>query len=97
MLRTKFADRKYEGELRFFVSLDHDTVESGNHFVSFGPTFALRKVILGPQCELPLTGVRRLLEAYAPAVSVVKARIAFRSFRVVTGQLQTRKDRSAKG
>jgi len=97
MLRTKFADWKYEDELRVFVSLDHDTVESGNHFVSFGPTFALCKVILGPQCELPIGGVRRLLEAYEPAVSVVKARIAFRSFRVVTDQLQARTERLGKG
>jgi hypothetical protein len=96
MLRTKFADWKYEDELRVFVSLDHETVESGNHFVSFGPTFALRKVILGPQCQLPIGDVRRLVKAYSPTVSVMKARIAFRSFRVVTDQVQARAERLAR-
>ena len=32
LVRTKFFDWKYEDEMRLFVELDHDTVESGKYF-----------------------------------------------------------------
>jgi hypothetical protein len=35
LLRTKFADWKYEDEVRLFVGLDQDTIESGCYFYSF--------------------------------------------------------------
>jgi hypothetical protein len=83
LLRTKFYDWKYEDELRAFVHLDPSTAESGLFFFDFGSQLALREVILGPRCFLPLERIRSIVARYDPSVDVVKARIAFTSFRVV--------------
>lgn len=88
LLRTKFSDWRYEDEVRLFVCLDHDTVESGNYFHSFSEALALREVILGPRCDIPIERIRPLVATFAQRVQVIKSRIAFSSFRVI-------KDRSA--
>lgn len=82
LLRTKFSDWKYENEMRIFVDLDHNTVESGRYFYSFSDNLTLREVILGPQCELPIDGIRNMVKEFKPAVKVIKARIAFSRFEV---------------
>src|ERR1700741_1587061 len=48
LLRTKFADWKYEKEMRLFVRLDHSTKESGMYFYDFSKDLQLREVVLGP-------------------------------------------------
>ena len=83
MLRTKFADWRYEDEWRVFVNLDHSTKESGMYFYDFSDVLRLTEVILGPRCELPIERVRALLASSTREVTVRKARIAFESFRVV--------------
>ncbi len=83
LLRTKFADWKYEKEVRLFVQLDHSTRESGMYFYDFSESLQLREVVLGPRCELPISRIRSCVAGFKPAVTVLKARIAFRSFRVV--------------
>lgn len=87
LLRTKFDDWKYEDEMRLFVELDHNTRESGLYFFYFSAQFQLREVILGPRCELPLASIRTIVKDFSPAVTVIKSRIAFRSFRVVKNKL----------
>jgi hypothetical protein len=87
LLRTKFHDWKYEQEMRVFVELHHETHESGMYFYDFSADFQLREVILGPRCEVPIKGVRAMVSGYSPDVSVIKARIAFSSFRVVKDKL----------
>jgi hypothetical protein len=91
LLRTKFADWKYEDEMRLFVALDHDTRESGFYFYSFSDDLVLREVILGPRCEIPITGVRNIVADFDSRVRVVKSRIAFRSFRVIINKSASRK------
>lgn len=83
LLRTKFADWKYEKEMRLFVQLDHSTIESGMYFYDFSENLQLREVVLGPRCELPIARIRSLVSRSTPVVDVIKARIAFKSFRVV--------------
>lgn len=83
LIRTKFYDWKYEAETRLFVQLDHATCESGKYFYSFNKHLVLRDVILGPQCELPLEGVRRIVADLEPKVTVIKSRIAFTKYAVV--------------
>jgi hypothetical protein len=90
LLRTKFHDWRYEKEMRLFVELDHETRESGRYFYDFSPEFALRAVILGPQCEVPIASVRAVVKGYKPSVAVTQARIAFSSFRVVENKVATR-------
>lgn len=83
LLRTKFHDWKYEDELRLFVNLDHETVESGLYFIHFDVSLVLREIVLGPRCELPVGRIRDMVQSYDPEVTVFKSRIAFSSFRVV--------------
>ena len=87
LLRTKFADWKYENEMRLFVELDHDTVESGNYFYSFSDDLVLKEIVLGPRCEIPINGIRSLVENFNQPVRVIKSRIAFSSFRVVENKI----------
>jgi len=90
LLRTKFADWKYEEEMRLFVELDHETIESGCYFSSFTDDLVLREIILGPRCEIPIAGVRNLVANFSNKVRVLKSRIAFSSFRVVEHKIASR-------
>ena len=83
LIRRKFIDWKYEDEMRLFVGLDHDTVESGKYFLSFSEDLMLRKIILGPRCELPIEGVRNIVADFKPPVVVLKSRIAYTRYEVV--------------
>lgn len=91
LLRTKFADWIYEREMRLFVQLDHSTKESGMYFYNFSKNLQLLEVILGPRCELPISRVRRIVADWTPHVDVIKARIAFSSFRVIKNKAASRK------
>jgi len=90
LMRTKFADWKYEDEVRLFVELDPKTIESGMYFYSFSPHITLLEIILGPRCELPITAVRDVVKQFAPRVDVLKARIAFETFSVVKHKIASR-------
>jgi len=92
LLRTKFADWQYEDEVRLFVELDHDTVESGNYFYSFSDDLILKEIVLGPRCEIPINGVRSLVENFNQPIRVIKSRIAFSSFRVVEHKIASREN-----
>lgn len=95
LLRTKFSDWEYEKEMRHFVQLDHATKEAGMYFYDFSAAFALREVILGPRCELPIERVRALVSSYSSSPRVIKARIAFSSFRVIKNKLASRRREEA--
>lgn len=94
LLRTKFFDWKYEDEMRLFVQLDHNTVESGKYFYPFSENLLLREVVLGPRCELPIEGVRSIVSGYDPEVKVLKSRIAFTRFEVLENKNASRADKS---
>lgn len=84
LLYTKFEHWKYEEETRVFVELDSKTIESGCYFYPFGDQLRLREVILGPLCEIPIAQVRALVKnLYKTPVYVMKARLAFKWFKVV--------------
>lgn len=89
--RTKFKDWKYEDEMRYFVYLEEVDAEGGLYFQQFNNDITLREVILGPRCNLPISGIRALVKQFKPAVTVVKARIAYRSFNVVEHRDATRR------
>ena len=89
LLRTKFHDWKYEDEMRLFVQLDPKTIESGRYFYSFSEDLALRQVILGPKCELPIESIRTLVSSFNPTVEVLKSRIAFTRYKVVESKSQS--------
>jgi hypothetical protein len=89
--RTKFVGWKYEDEVRYFVELKEVVAEGPLHFKEFLPDMVLREVILGPNCKLPIDGVRKLVKALKPNVVVIQSRIAFRSFKVVENKVVTRR------
>jgi hypothetical protein len=90
LLTTKFFDWKYEDEMRLFVQLDHATEESGKYFYPFSPNLALRELILGPRCDLPIDGIRNIVARFEPSVIVLKSRIAFTRFGVVENKTASR-------
>lgn len=95
LIRTKFYDWKYEEEFRFFVDLKDDKPESGLYYCAFSEHLCLREVILGPKCELPLAGVRKLVSDLTPDVQVIKSRIAFTRFEVLENKAASRADEVA--
>jgi hypothetical protein len=91
LLTTKFYDWKHEDEMRLFVQLDDATEESGKYFYPFSrKKLSLREVILGPRCELPIDGVRRIVADFEPSVAVLKSRIAFTRFEVRKNEIASR-------
>lgn len=88
--RTKFWDWRYEKEMRLFVGLDRDTLESGMYFCSFAADLALREVILGPRCELRIEAIREMVAEFHPPVDVLKARLSFRQFKVLVDRSASR-------
>ena len=83
LLCTKFSDWIYEEESRFFVSLDILRREGGLHFLEFSPQLALKEVIVGLNCEVPLSSIRHLLREDLDSVRVKKAGLALRVFKVI--------------
>ena len=83
LIRRKFINWKYEDEMRLFVGLDHDTVESGKYFLPFSEDLMLREIILGPRCELPIEGVRKIVADFKPRVVVLKSRMSYIRYAVV--------------
>ncbi len=81
--RTKARDWQYERELRVFVDLARATIEQGLYFRPFGDDLRLAEVILEPRCDRELATIAKLVAATHPGAVVFKARLAFRSFRVV--------------
>jgi hypothetical protein len=83
LIRTKYEHWAYEEEVRAFVELDHSTIEAGSYFHPFDDTIALREVIIGPMCELPIERIREVVHSLYDDVTVIKARLAFKWFEVV--------------
>jgi hypothetical protein len=80
---TKFEHWRYEEEVRLVLGLDEGTNEGGSYFFSFSEDLALREVILGPLCSLPIEGVRALVASLYQNVVVRKAALAYKWYTVV--------------
>jgi hypothetical protein len=80
---TKFADWKYEQEVRMFLSTSITYRENGLEFYEFDPYLKLFKVILGPRCRVPTDEVEAAIRE-KDSVLVLESRLAFQSFRVLT-------------
>ena len=87
LLFTKFADWKYEEEVRMFVNLSDIDPETSLYFADFGDDCQLREVVVGPLCDLTPTQLSEVLgDSTYDGVTITKARLAFNSFRIVTDQ-----------
>jgi len=86
-LKKKFQDWQYEDELRVFTDLHgRDPPETGLYFADFGPELTLRKVISGPLSDTAKSTIEEAVGQYEAPVALTKARLAFKTFQVVTNQ-----------
>jgi hypothetical protein len=83
LLCTKYGGWKYEQEHRRFVALRDSVSEGSLHFMPFGKELELTEVVVGPECNVAVAEVRKLVDSlYAGAVTF-KARLAFKFFKIV--------------
>ena len=80
---TKFESWGYEREWRLLCDLAHSKSEGGLYFLPFGELLKLVEVIMGPLCEFDLKKIRSLVDSNHENVMTYKARLAYRSFRVI--------------
>ncbi len=81
LLFTKYRDWQYEEELRNWFAFDKR--EDGYYFYPFDGFIQLREVIAGPLCPESKDRIDETLKDYPEQVSVIKARLAFKTFQVV--------------
>lgn len=84
LIFTKFANWKYEQELRIWAALDEKDGE--HYFAEFGPSLMLKRVIAGARCTLTLRELEDATEPMASGVTFVKARPGFTEFEIVKDQ-----------
>jgi len=87
LLFLKGPDWRYEEEYRVWTSLEDRDPTHCVYFIPFDNRLVLRQVIVGPLCPVSKAELQPLVLGMKPAVSLVKARLAFRSFKVVTQKL----------
>jgi hypothetical protein len=81
LLFTKFQDWQYEEEWRNWFRLDE---RDGDHyFYPFDERVQLREVIAGPLCDVTETQISEALGDIKNNVAVIKAGLAFKTFRIV--------------
>lgn len=88
LLSTKYSHWKYESEVRHFVRLHDHSLDNGRYFAEFSGQFSLRQVIVGALSAITRSELRDALGDLESSVDVHKARLAFRSFRVVRQRKQ---------
>ncbi len=85
LLFTKYANWSYEREARIFTTLKDRDPKTGLYFGDFGEQLVLREVIAGPLCAVTKHELREAAGS-TTKVKFRKARLAFKTFRVVTDQ-----------
>jgi len=86
LLFTKFIGWRYEDEARIFTRLEEPDPDSGLYFAEFNEHVVLREVIVGPLCEVTRRDLQKILATDEKDVKLIKARLAFNSFRIVSDQ-----------
>ncbi len=81
--QTKARAWEYEQELRVLVTLETAVRDSEYYFWPFNSEMRLAEVILGPRCNSTARTVAAHLGDLNPPAVVCRARLAFRSFRIV--------------
>jgi len=86
LLLMKYNDWSYEDEVRVFKDINEPDSSTGIHFVDFGDNLKVKEVIAGPLCTTKETTIRSVLSKYPQEINVMKARLAFKSFRAVKNE-----------
>ena len=87
LLFTKYRGWSYEEEWRGWFRLDTRDQATGLFFYDFDDKIQLREVIVGPLCEIPKGRLEAVTGGYINPLHIIKARLAFETFRVVTSKL----------
>jgi hypothetical protein len=84
VLTTKFSHWRYERERRIFVGLE-DIDKDGNYFADFSEKLKLKRIIVGPRSQITRAKINESirLAKFTHEIGCFKARLAFKSFRVV--------------
>jgi hypothetical protein len=84
LFSTKFRDWIYEDEVRVLIMLKQEQKDGNHYFADFDADMKLREIIFGPRCAmLDQTALRSAVRAYNDEIRLVKARLAFHSFKIV--------------
>jgi hypothetical protein len=82
-LLIKYAHWQYEHEVRCFVTLKEKDPEKDMYFADFSNNLKLVQVLVGAESMLTRDEIHSALGSLSKSVSVFKARLAFKSFKVV--------------
>lgn len=82
-LFTKYSHWRYEKEHRSFVTLEEKDTETGLYFADFSDRLRLESIIVGARSTLSRIDISSALGKQSAGVEVFKARLAFRTFKVV--------------
>lgn len=88
LLCTKFRQWNYENEERIIVPLSKAYQENDLYFVCFDDNLKLKEVVVGAQCNTKKAELEKLILANLKDVEFIKARLAFKTFRVVRNNKQ---------
>lgn len=88
VVTTKFKDWEYEREWRYIEKLTNRDEETGLYYVDFSPDFELREIIAGARCERSLEDIRKQVFGNTETITLIKARAAFGTFRMVQQKRQ---------
>jgi hypothetical protein len=83
VISSKFRHWRYEQEMRSFVKLDPATALNDLYFIDFSADISLMEVIVGSTSPITRSQLSDALGNLAGDVQCRKARLAFKSFRVV--------------
>jgi len=87
ILSTKYSGWSYEDEWRMWVQLEEPDPEASNYyFREFDGDIELKEIIVGPLCSVSQSKLTAAMRAYSPQPKIIKARLAFKSFKVVKDQ-----------
>lgn len=83
LLTTKYEHWRYEDEVRLVLRLEDVQFENGHYFLRFCDALCLREVTIGLRCPLPQSRIQEIVSVVDPDVTIRKARLASRSYKVV--------------
>jgi len=83
LLTTKFSHWRYEKEVRIIIKKEDTHSEDGLHFLPYCNALRLREVIIGPRSSLTAAHITERIKSCSDDFEIIKARLAFRSFKVV--------------
>jgi Protein of unknown function (DUF2971) len=83
LLYTKYSHWKYENEVRAFTTLEEKDPKTGFYFANFSEELLLKEVIVGACSNTSRETLNQALGNIASEVNIIKARLAFKTFKVV--------------